>query len=106
MFEKSVYISRREKLKEQLGKGLVLLLGNEDSCMNYKDNLYPFRQDSNFLYFFGMDRPGLAVLIDIDNNREILFGNDLTLDDIVWTGPQPSLAEQAAPVGITEVRPP
>ena len=105
MFEKSVYVSRRGKLKQQLGKGLLLLPGNEDSSMNYKDNLYPFRQDSNFLYFFGMDRPGLAALIDIDNDREILFGNDLTLDDIVWTGPQPSIAEQAEPVGITEVRP-
>jgi Xaa-Pro aminopeptidase len=105
MFDKSIYQSRRKKLKEQLGHGLVLLLGNEDSSMNYKDNLYPFRQDSSFLYFFGLDRPGLAGLIDIDNDRETIFGNDLTLDDIVWTGPQPSLAQQAEPAGITDTHP-
>lgn len=105
MFDKSVYQARREQLKQQLGKGLVLLLGNEDSSMNYKDNLYHFRQDSSFLYFFGMDRPGLAAMIDIDQDREVVFGNDLTLDDIVWTGPQPSLAEQAAPAAIVDTRP-
>jgi Xaa-Pro aminopeptidase len=105
MFDKKIYQSRRKKLSQQLGKGIVLLLGNEDSSMNYKDNLYPFRQDSSFLYFFGLDRPGLAGLIDIDNDRETVFGNDLTLDDIVWTGPQPSLAEQAEPAGITDIRP-
>ncbi|HEV3324851.1 MAG TPA: aminopeptidase P family protein [Puia sp.] len=105
MFDKSIYQARRKRLKQQLGKGLVLLLGNEDSSMNYKDNLYHFRQDSSFLYFFGLDRPGLAVLIDIDNDKETLFGNDLTLDDIVWTGPQPSLAQQAEPAGISDIRP-
>lgn len=105
MFDKSTYKARRGKLKQQLGKGLVLLLGNDDSSMNYRDNLYPFRQDSSFLYFFGLDRPGLAVLIDIDNDKETLFGNDLTLDDIVWTGPQPSLAEQAEPAGLSDIRP-
>src|SRR5579872_6676037 len=84
MFEKSVYQGRRAKLKQELGKGLVLLLGNEESSMNYKDNLYPFRQDSSFLYFFGMDSPGLSAIIDIEQDREVVFGNDLSLDDIVW----------------------
>ena len=105
MFDKSVYQSRRKKLREQVGKGLILLLGNEESSMNYKDNLYHFRQDSSFLYFFGLDRPGLVGMIDIDNDKEYIYGKDLTLDEIVWTGPQPSLAEQAAPVGITDTRP-
>src|SRR6185312_749435 len=105
MFDKQIYISRREKLKQQIGKGLLLFLGNEDSSMNYKDNLYPFRQESSFLYFFGLDRPGLAALIDIEQDREIVFGNDLTLDDIIWTGPQPSLSEQAEPAGITDTKP-
>jgi Xaa-Pro aminopeptidase len=105
MFEKSVYQLRRQKLKQQVGKGLILLLGNEESSMNYKDNLYHFRQDSSFLYFFGLDKPGLAGIIDIDNDREIVFGNELTLDEIVWMGPQPSLAEQAAKAGITTVQP-
>jgi len=105
MFEKNVYQARRQKLKQQVGKGLILLLGNEESSMNYKDNLYHFRQDSSFLYFFGLDKPGLAGIIDIDNDREIVFGNELTLDEIVWMGPQPSLAEQAAKAGITNVQP-
>ncbi|HTR28002.1 MAG TPA: aminopeptidase P family protein [Puia sp.] len=105
MFDKHIYQSRRSRLKEQVGKGLILLLGNEDSSMNYKDNLYPFRQDSSFLYFFGIDKPGLAALIDIDNNTEVIFGNDLTMDDIVWTGAQPPLAQQAEASGITDTRP-
>jgi Xaa-Pro aminopeptidase len=105
MFDKNTYTHRRATLKQQLGHGLVLLLGNEDSSMNYKDNLYHFRQDSSFLYFFGLDRPGLAALIDIDNDKEIIYGNDLTLDDIVWTGPQPSIAEQAEPAGVSNVQP-
>jgi Xaa-Pro aminopeptidase len=104
MFHKYIYIGRRKKLKEQIGKGLILLLGNEESSMNYRDNLYPFRQDSSFLYFFGMDKPGLAGVIDIDNDQELIYGRDLTIDEIVWTGPQPSLAEQAAPAGITIIR--
>lgn len=101
LFDKTTYQSRRNRLKTQLGKGLILLLGNEESSMNYRDNLYPFRQDSSFLYFFGLDKPGLAGVIDIDNDREIIYGRDLTMDEIVWMGPQPSLAEQAAGVGIT-----
>ncbi|MES1160433.1 MAG: Xaa-Pro peptidase family protein, partial [Bacteroidota bacterium] len=105
MFDKQTYVTRRQKLKQQVGKGLILLLGNEESSMNYKDNLYHFRQDSSFLYFFGLDKPGLSAIIDIDNDREVIFGNELTIDEIVWMGPQPSLAEQAAQVGITVVQP-
>ena len=105
LFDKTTYQSRRKRLKEQLGKGLILLLGNEESSMNYRDNLYPFRQDSSFLYFFGLDKPGLAGVIDIDNDKEIIYGRDLTMDEIVWTGPQPSLAEQATGVGITHTQP-
>src|SRR6201996_5201385 len=104
MFDQTTYAARRAKLKTQLGKGVILLLGNEDSSMNYKDNLYPFRQDSSFLYFFGLDKPGLAGVIDIDNNQDIIYGRDLTMDEIVWTGPQPSLAEQTAGAGITLTR--
>src|SRR5579872_3219659 len=74
MFDTTVYHFRRDKLKKQLGKGLILLLGNEDSSMNYRDNLYPFRQDSSFLYYFGLDKPGLTGIIDIDEDREIIFG--------------------------------
>lgn len=105
LFDKKTYQSRRQRLKTQLGKGLVLLLGNEESSMNYRDNLYPFRQDSSFLYFFGLDKPGLTGIVDIDNDKESIYGRDLTIDEIVWTGPQPSLAEQAAGAGITDTRP-
>lgn len=105
LFDKTTYQTRRATLKKQLGKGLILLLGNEESSMNYRDNLYPFRQDSSFLYFFGLDKPGLAGIIDIEEDREIVFGRELTIDEIVWTGPQPSLAEQAVGAGIRDTRP-
>src|SRR6185437_5684431 len=105
MFTKEIYIKRRNRLKEQVGNGLVLLMGNEESSMNYTDNRYHFRQDSNFLYFFGIDRPGLAAIMDIDNNNEIIFGNDVGVDDIIWTGPLESLAHQAEAIGVLKTLP-
>ena len=93
MFANSVYIERRKRLKDDLGSGIILLVGNSESPMNYAGNSYPFRQDSSFLYFLGLDKPGLAALIDVDEGAEIVFGDDLTIDEIVWTGPQPSLHE-------------
>ena len=68
MFDKNIYIERRKQLQHAVGSGMILLLGNEESSMNYKDNLYPFRQDSSFLYFFVIDRPALIGFIDIDND--------------------------------------
>lgn len=105
MFSKSTYINRRQTLKSKLGSGLVLLLGNEESGMNYRDNVYPFRQDSTFLYYFGIDQASLAAVIDIDNDREIIFGDELTIDQIVWTGPKEAITEKAAKVGLGEVKP-
>lgn len=102
---KETYIRRRAQLKRDMGSGLLLFLGNDEAAMNYTDNTYRFRQDSTFLYFFGLDYAGLAAVIDVDNDREIIFGNELTIDDIVWTGTMPSLRELAATVGITDVRP-
>ena len=99
-----IYIERRSKLKQAVGSGLILLLGNEESSMNYTDNLYHFRQDSTFLYFFGIDRPGLMALIDIDSDKEILFGDDLTIEQMVWTGYQQPLAAQAESIGINTVK--
>ena len=101
---KETYIRRRAQLKRDMGSGLLLFLGNDEAAMNYADNTYRFRQDSTFFYFFGLDYAGLAAVIDIDEDREIIFGNELTIDDIVWTGTQPSLREMAATVGITDVR--
>ena len=100
MFERQVYIVRRRKLQSQLGSGLVLLLGNENSSINYVDNPYPFRQDSNFLYYFGLDQPGLIGVIDIDNDTEALFGDDIEVTNIIWEGHQPSLSEWAARAGV------
>ncbi len=102
---KETYIRRRAQLKKDVGSGLLLFLGNDEVGMNYADNTYRFRQDSTMLYFFGLDFPGIAAIIDIDEDREIVFGNDLTIDDIVWTGSMPSLKERCEPVGITDVRP-
>ena len=103
--EKSTYIRRRAKLRKDMGSGLLLFLGNDEVGMNYADNTYKFRQDSTMLYFFGLDYPGLAAVIDVDADAEIVFGNELTIDDIVWTGTQPTLKEKAETVGITRTLP-
>ncbi|MFC1565005.1 aminopeptidase P family protein [candidate division KSB1 bacterium] len=105
MFDASTYVQRRKKLKEQLGSGLVLFMGNEECPMNYPANPFHFRQDSSFLYFFGLDFPNLAAVIDIDNDKDIIFGDDLTIDDIVWTGPQPTIADRSAKAGVSETYP-
>jgi Xaa-Pro aminopeptidase len=102
MFSAEIYMERRKRLRADVGAGIILLLGNEEAPMNYADNQYPFRQDSSFLYFFGLDCPGLAAVIDIDQGTECMFGDDLTVDDIVWTGPQPTLKEQCLKTGISE----
>ena len=100
MFDSKTYKNRREILKKNFSSGLLLFPGNDESPMNYPANVYRFRQDSSFLYYWGLDAPGLAAVIDVDNDQEILFGNDLGVDDIVWMGPQPSVAEKAAQVGV------
>ena len=96
MFETSVYKNRRARLKEKVKSGLVLILGNGEAPANYTDNTYKFRQDSSFLYFFGLNQPGFAGVIDIDSGDEYLFGNDVDMDDIIWMGPQPSVKDMAA----------
>lgn len=105
LFTPATYQERRAKLQSKLAGGQILLLGNEESSMNYGDNHYPFRQDSTFRYFFGLNQPGLVGLIDVDKDEVILFGNDLNMDDIVWTGPQPSMSDLAASVGVQKVLP-
>ena len=102
MFSADIYIERRKRLRADVSAGMILFLGNEESPMNFADNQYPFRQDSSFLYFFGLDYPGLAAVIDIDRGAECMFGDDLTVDDIVWTGPQPTLKEKCSKTGIFE----
>jgi Xaa-Pro aminopeptidase len=105
MFARETYIQRRERLKARVRSGVILMLGNEQSPMNYAANTYPFRQDSTFLYFFGLDQPGLAAVLDLDEGTECLFGDDPSLDDIVWTGPRPLLRDGSQQVGVTQTAP-
>jgi len=102
MFEKETYVERRKILKNKFESGVILFLGNEESPMNYPANPFGFRQDSTFLYYWGLDFPGLAALIDIDQNEEMIFGYDFTVDDIIWMGPQKTMAERAQAVGVKQ----
>ncbi len=105
MFAKETYVQRRAQLKKQMGSGLLLFLGNDEQGLNYEDNTFRYRQDSSFLYYFGLSFAGLSALIDVDEDKEIIFGNELTIDDIVWMGSQPTLHEKAGRVGIGETCP-
>ena len=105
MFSKQTYISRRAHLRSEVGSGVCVFLGNALVGMNYAGNEYAFRQDSSFLYFWGLDYAGLAAVMDIDEDKEIIFGDELTIDDIVWTGTMPTLQENAALVGVADTRP-
>jgi len=100
MFAKEIYIGRREKLKAQFQTGKLLFLGNDECGINYADNTYFYRQDSTFLYYFGISKPDLIALIDIDEDKEYIFGDDATIDLIVWTGSQPRIEELAEQAGI------
>jgi len=105
MFKKETYINRRKQLKSQFDSGILLFLGNEESSMNYLDNTYRYRQDSSFLYYFGLDYPGLVGIIDLDNDKDYIFGDDLTIDHIVWMGSQPTIAERSEKAGIENTGP-
>jgi Xaa-Pro aminopeptidase len=105
MFKDTTYIERRKLLRKQVPSGLLLFLGNDESPMNYTANTYDFRQDSTFLYFFGLDSPGLAAIIDIDEDKDWLFGDDIGLEDIIWMGDLPKFKERAREVGVKHVAP-
>jgi Xaa-Pro aminopeptidase len=100
-----LYRDRRARLAKELGSGLVLFLGNLEVGMNYGANVYPFRQDSTFLYFWGLDQPGLAAVLDVDADTSTVFGDEATMADVVWSGPQPSLASRAAESGVKDTAP-
>ncbi len=100
MFDASTYVARRTKLQEQFKHGLLLFIGNNDSPMNYAANTFHFRQDSSFLYYWGIDDPELAAVIDVDAGTHTVYGNDFTIDDIVWRGPQPTIAARAERAGV------
>ena len=105
MFKKETYIARREQLRKDVGHGFIIIPGNHEAPCNYKDNTYWFRQDSTFLYFFGLQREDLVGVIDCDNGKDYIFADDYDIDDIIWTGPLPSVAELAASVGVENTAP-
>ena len=105
MFEPIVYSNRRNELRTMLRKGLILFLGNTYSPINYPSNAYKFRQDSNFLYYFGIDKPNLVGVMDLEGGRDTLYGDDFTMDDIIWMGAQPTIAELAKKANIASTRP-
>lgn len=106
MFNKETYINRRKELKQLVGEGIIVLFGNNESPANYPANAYaPMRQDSTFLYYFGQHRDGLVGVIDIDNDTEIIFGDDIDVEDIVWMGFTPSVADLASEVGVGNTAP-
>ena len=105
MFPSTVYSDRRKKLRSELSGGLILFLGNQEVPFNYPANTYSFRQDSNFSYFFGLDHPDFAGIIDLDEGKDFIFGNDVDIDDIIWMGVQPTVSDQARMVGVEHTAP-
>ncbi|MCK9207536.1 MAG: aminopeptidase P family protein [Salinivirgaceae bacterium] len=103
MFSKSTYINRRNHLRSQLKSGIAVFLGNDEAPMNYTDNTYHYRQDSSFLYYFGIEQSGLVGIIDFELGNDAIFGTDFTIDDIVWMGSQPTIKEKSEQVGIDYV---
>ncbi len=105
MFSKDTYMQRRAELKAKVGSGVLLFIGNDEQGLNYEDNTFRYRQDSTFLYYFGLSFAGLSAIIDIDEDKTIIFGDELTIDSIVWMGTQPTLHEKAEAVGVADTRP-
>jgi len=105
MFKAATYIERRKLLRKSVGSGLMLFLANEESPMNYPANTFHYRQDSSFLYFFGLASPGLAAIVDADENTDTLYGDDIGIEDIIWMGNLPKLKDRALSVGVRKVAP-
>jgi len=105
MFSRETYVRRRSALASRFERGLLVLPGNNESPMNYADNCYGFRQDSTFLYYFGLDQPEVAAVIDVDAGTATVFGDELTIDHIVWMGDLPTIAARAERVGVSDTRP-
>ena len=112
MFESNVYVNRRRALLSQMAsrtseasRGIAVFLGNVDAPANYRGNDYKFRQDSSFLYFWGVDEPWFAAVLDLDSGAECLYGNDVDIDDIIWMGPQPTVASKGDAIGCVATAP-
>ncbi|MBK8700106.1 MAG: aminopeptidase P family protein [Saprospiraceae bacterium] len=106
LFATNIYEARRKHLAANIKSGLILIMGNGESAMNYTDNVYPFRQNSNFLYYFGINAPELNALIDADSGEAVIYGHELTMDDIIWVGEVEKLSALAAKVGVSKVKDP
>ena len=105
MFSKETYVQRRALLKKNLGSGVYLFMGNDELALNYADNNFRYRQDSTFLYYFGLSFAGLNAIVDVDEDKVIVFGDELTIDDIVWMGTQPTLKEKSESIGVSHTEP-
>ena len=105
MFTADIYSARRAELRRRIGKGVILFPGNVESPFNYPNNTFHFRQDSTFMYFFGHSVPALAGVIDVESGVETLYGDDFTVEDIIWMGPQPTIRDFATEVGVVEAKP-
>ncbi|NQV02880.1 MAG: aminopeptidase P family protein [Bacteroidia bacterium] len=105
MFPSSIYKDRRNRLRNEVQGGLIFFPGNQEVSFNYPGNTYAFRQDSNFLYFFGLDQPDLAGVMDLDSGKDTLFGNDVEIGDIIWMGQQPSMKDRGDHIGVEETHP-
>ncbi len=105
MFKAATYIERRKLLRKSVGSGLLIFLANEESPMNYTANTFHYRQDSSFLYFFGLSSPGLAAIIDADENNDTLYGDDIGIEDIIWMGELPTIKDRALEVGVRRTAP-
>ena len=105
MFFAETYTIRRRVLTERFSDGLLLFMGNGLSLANGPANQYPFRQDSSFLYYWGLDRPDLAAVIDVDKGSDTVFGNDPDANGIVWTGTRTPLSEACCQSGVVTSRP-
>ena len=105
MFSRNIYVARRQRLIKSVKDGILLFLGNSEAPSNYADNQYIFRQDSTWLYYFGIDQPDMAAVIDVESGEETIFGNDVDIDDIIWMGPQPLVASRAEEVGVAGTAP-
>ena len=105
LFPTPTYVQRRAQLCRLLGSGIALFPANDYVGRNYRGNTYSFRQDSSFLYYAGLQEPHVALLVDADLGKSTLYGEDRTLEDMVWEGPHPSLAERAARIGADSYRP-
>ncbi len=105
MFKAATYVERRKLLRKSVGSGLLIFLANEESPMNYPANTYHYRQDSSFLYFFGLSSPGLAAIADADEGTDTLYGDDIGIEDIIWMGNLPKIKDRALSVGVRKVAP-